>query len=305
MQAEEDLTSQATNASFTSLGKRDRQHSTNDDDQTTVPHDTERGEAYVTASAGSNEDLDNLDEDLMRNSASRATGYVGQNSEIQWLRSVQRQTEHPGAEPRGQPHGPPGSGQHAVNARSDALHERRDNAKEDSREGSMKHITDSSFYLDSEDVHIDMAVDPMADPEPDIAERLFNCYYETVHPSFPLVSPSHNSNLAGLLSDIFEQVPDAFVVEFRKFLTARRNGGPYAVSVKWRAQMNLLFAIGAKYSHLVGAEWQGDDRDHLLYLTRATELLGLRNTTMIISTPDLALVQAVSNPPANLHRETD
>lgn len=57
--------------------------------------------------------------------------------------------------------------------------------------------------------------------------------------------------------------------------------------------MNLLLAIGAKYSHLIGAEWRGDDCDHLIYMTRAVHLLGLKNTVMIISGPDLQLVQAV------------
>jgi hypothetical protein len=59
--------------------------------------------------------------------------------------------------------------------------------------------------------------------------------------------------------------------------------------------MNLIFAIGAKYSHLVGAKWKGDERDHLLYMTRAVRLLGLRDTLMIISAPDISTVQAVSN----------
>ena len=57
--------------------------------------------------------------------------------------------------------------------------------------------------------------------------------------------------------------------------------------------MNLLLAIGAKYSHLISAEWRGDDRDHLIYMTRAAHLLGLKNTIMIISAPDIGLVQAV------------
>lgn len=58
--------------------------------------------------------------------------------------------------------------------------------------------------------------------------------------------------------------------------------------------MNLLFAIGAKYSHLIDADWAGDERDHLVYMTRAVHLLGLKDTVMIISGPDLSLVQAVS-----------
>lgn len=62
---------------------------------------------------------------------------------------------------------------------------------------------------------------------------------------------------------------------------------------KWRARMNILFAIGAKYSHLIGADWKGDERDHLVYMTRAISLLGLKDTTMIISGPDLEVVQAV------------
>jgi hypothetical protein len=165
------------------LGKRSRKQSTDENDQETAPH----GESHVTASAGSNENLDNLDEDLMRDRGSRATGYVGQNSEVQWLRSVQRQSEQTGAALRDQPYGPPGSSRDAASARSDALRKRRDIAKENFREGSMKHITDSTFYLDSEDIEFDIVVDPNEDPEPDVAERLFNCYLETVHPSFPLV----------------------------------------------------------------------------------------------------------------------
>lgn len=153
-----------------------------------MPH----GEAHVTASAGSNENLDNLDENLMRDRGSRATGYVGQNSEVQWLRSVQRQSEQTGSDLRDQPYGPPGSSRDAISARSDALHKRRGIAKENSRQGSMKHITDSTFYLDSEDIEFDIIVDPNEDPEPDVAERLFNCYFETVHPSFPLVRQPMN-----------------------------------------------------------------------------------------------------------------
>jgi hypothetical protein len=165
------------------LGKHSRSASTEEDHGKTSPH----GEAHVTASVGSNENLAHLDEDLTRNMESRLTGYLGQNSEVKWLKSVQRQTEHPGAEPLDPPYGPPGSGQNAVSARSDALHERRGNASKHSRQGSMKHITDSTFYVDDEDLDFDMVVDPNVDPEPDVAERLFDCYLETVHPTFPLV----------------------------------------------------------------------------------------------------------------------
>lgn len=70
---------------------------------------------------------------------------------------------------------------------------------------------------------------------------------------------------------------------------------PYIVPDTWRAQLNLLFAIGAKHSHLVGAEWAGHERDHLVYMKRAVHLLGLKDTVMLISGPDFDLVQAVSS----------
>jgi hypothetical protein len=191
-QENDDLVSQGTMSYGGSLGKRSRQSSTGEHEEDTTPH----GEAYVTATVGSNEDLDYTEEDLMRNQQSRSTGYLGQNSEVQWLRSVQRQTEHTGSELHDPPYGPPGSGQNAIAARSQALHERRNSARDNSRQGSMRHITDSTFYLDSEDLDFEMIVDPSEDPDPDIAERLFDCYLDTVHPSFPLVRSHVHAVLA-------------------------------------------------------------------------------------------------------------
>jgi hypothetical protein len=66
------------------------------------------------------------------------------------------------------------------------------------------------------------------------------------------------------------------------------------VSDSFRAHVNLIFAIGAKYSHLVGADWAGNERDHVLYMTRAVHLLGLKNSVMFISEPEFETVQAVS-----------
>lgn len=182
VQAADDLISHATSAPL-NFGRRSQKPFTSEDDDGEA-----HGEAYVTASVGSNEDLDHLDEDLMRDRESRATGYVGMNSEVQWLRSAQRQTENTGAQPYGQRYGPPGSTRDAANARSDALHDRQSEAKENSRQGSMKYMNDSTFYLDSDDLEMDIFIDPYEDPDPDVAERLFNCYFETVHPSFSLVS---------------------------------------------------------------------------------------------------------------------
>lgn len=45
-------------------------------------------EAEVTGSVGSNNNLDLIDENLFQSHKSRATGFVGQNSEVQWFRSL-------------------------------------------------------------------------------------------------------------------------------------------------------------------------------------------------------------------------
>lgn len=256
--------------SVRSLGKRARQSSDNSESPGKGPPARKNGEAHVTASVGSNEDLDFLDEDLMRTRESRETGFVGQNSEVQWLRSVQRQAESNETEKYGLPHGPPGTSDDAVNQRSDALHERRQE-----NHTAVRHVTDATFYLDSDNIELDIVVNPYELPDPDIAERLLDCYLSTVHSSFPIL-------------------PQSFEDQVRRFIGSMKQNKAFQVPDRWRALLNLIFATGAKYSHLIGTDWQGDERDHLVYMTRASHLLGLNNTVMLISGPDLSLVQAVS-----------
>ena len=61
-----------------------------------------------------------------------------------------------------------------------------------------------------------------------------------------------------------------------------------------KAMMNLVFAIGARYSHLIGAEWQADDRDHLVYMWRAVHLLELDAMDTLVSQPHQSLIQVIS-----------
>lgn len=216
-----------------------------------------------------------LHEDLLRSRQSKETGYVGMNSEIQWLRSVQRQTQQTDPDPSDQRYGPPGSSREARESRSQAFDHRRQHASS-GNSSRVSNITDASFYLDGDDIELDIAVDPYEMPDPDIAQKLFECYVNTVHCSFPIL-------------------PATFVDQFHRFIEAWERNRPYEVPDKWRATMNIVFAIGAKYAHLVEADWRGDDRDHLIYMTRANRLLGMRNTAMIIAGPDLELIQAVGS----------
>ena len=253
-----------------SLGKRARKSSVDESpDQNSPPK--KYGEAHVTASVGSNEDLDFLDEDLLRTRESRETGYVGQNSEVQWLRSVQNQAQNSKTEPYGLPHGPPGSSNHARDERTKALHQRRQEEPP-----TIRHVTDATFYLDSDNIELDIVVNPYELPDPEIAEQLLDCYMSTLHSSFPIVPPSFDDQV-------------------RRFIVSLKHNRAFKVPDRWRALMNLIFAIGAKYSHLIDTDWQGAEGDHLVYMTRASHLLGMNSTIMLISEPDLSLVQAVSH----------
>ncbi|KAL6171730.1 hypothetical protein ACJQWK_02736 [Exserohilum turcicum] len=229
------------------------------------------GEADVSDSTGSNENADLLDEDLLRSSHSRATGYVGQNSEVQWLRSLKTQLANASlrAPTHNLPYAPPGSGSDAIPQRPYALHGRRSA----SSLNDLLHVTDSTFYLDSDHLDVDVVVDPYKLPPPDEAKLLFDCYMNTVHTSFPIV-------------------PRAFQDDFNEFNNRMRQRQPCDLFQKWRAILNLVFAIGAYFSHLAQTQSQADGRVHLIYMTRAIRLLGLDKAPIFLSAPDLPLIQA-------------
>ena len=90
-----------------------------------------------------------------------------------------------------------------------------------------------------------------------------------VHPGFPIIG---SVNLTA---------------QFSKFVT----GQVQRPLEKWLAIINVIFAIGARYSRLIQAEWKGDERDHLIYFTRA-RLLSI-NTETLFEHPDLQSVQTL------------
>lgn len=197
------------------------------------------------------ESLDLLDEDLHVNDRARATGFVGKNSEVQWLRSAalaqpERMDEDPSVFQRRGSYAP-GFGN--------------------------EQISSYSFWADSENVDIDFFVDPHDLPQLDVAERLLGLYMSKVHDSFPILPRK------------------TFEDQFRKYFAALANGNAPRLSPKWQAILNLVFAIGAKYSHLSKASWRADARDHLIYQTRA-RTFGLNDTT-ITHHPDVPQIQSL------------
>ena len=257
-----------------SRGKRARRASSshaNDDARSTTS--AEGGEAHVSASVGSNEDLNFVQEDILRTEDADNTGYVGRNSQVQWLRSLETKIEHPERESSDLPYGPPGAEGDAFNQRAKALRGRQQHG--DNRQSpDNDQFVGYYFYLDKSNIDIDIG-DPHVIPFADTADRLFEYYKAVVHSPFPI------------LGDIFEH-------QLHAFFTRDQSSATLVVCPKWKAVMNLVFAIGARYSHLIGAEWRADDHDHLVYMWRAVHLLQLQSINALVAQPDQIMIQVGS-----------
>lgn len=192
--------------------------------------------------------MDLLDEDLLKDDRVRATGFVGKNSELQWLRTIMLQLERGDESPN--------------------VSDRRGSSY---GVENIEQVSTFNFYLNSESVDLDYVIDPYELPTPETAERLLQCYMATVHDSFPILPRKK-----------FEE-------DFRKYFRAVRVGTAPRLSPKWQAIMNLVFAIGAKHSHLVKARWEADEVDHLIYQARA-RAFGL-NEFALINHPDVHQIQ--------------
>lgn len=263
-----------------SQSKRQRKASSAHDDE----HDhasitsADGGEAHVSASVGSNEDLDFVQEDLLQGEEADDAGYMGRNSQIQWLRALEGKVGQPQGEPQDMPYGPPGASADAFNQRAEALRERQ--LRLDQAESHQGPSTSYYFYLDATNIDIDIG-DPHMIPSADTAETLFDYYKEAVHSPFKLID-------------------DQFESQMKRYFARVYIGDTVNVDSKWKAVMNLVFAIGARYSHLIGADWQADDRDHLVYMWRAVHLLQLQSMKTLVSHPDQLLIQ-VSTSTSYLH----
>ena len=128
-------------------------------------------------------------------------------------------------------------------------------------------IQDSSYHMDDMSIFTSVAVDTYGVPTPEVANHLFNAYMQRVHSFFPVVG---RLNLTS---------------QFRRFISGTVQRPPE----KWLAILNMIFAIGAKYSQLINADWKSDERDHSIYFTRA-RLLTVNSETMFHH-PDLQMIQ--------------
>lgn len=106
-----------------------------------------------------------------------------------------------------------------------------------------------SYYLDDIGVPLLDSVDPYALPPKDIANRFFTAFMDSVHPSFNVVRKT------------------AFVSQYRQFFSQ-----PAQPPQRWLAILNMIFAIGCRYTKATSSRTDGRDYDDLVYLNRARKL---------------------------------
>jgi hypothetical protein len=243
------------------------QHGGGHDDQSTTSADG--GEAHVAASVGSNDDTALLQEDILQSDEASRTGFLGRSSQAQSLRALQANIELSGGELSSMVYGPPGSSNEASDERAAAFHERQGKTNQKSAAGG--YFTDHYFYLDGTNIDIEID-DPHMVPSANTAKKLLKYYRMVVHSPFQILD-------------------DDFEAQVQTYCNSIEDGGTINVSAKWKAMMNLAFAIGVRYSHLIGDQWQAEDRDHLIYTQRAIHFLQFGGMNTLVSQPDQSLIQ--------------
>ncbi|KAF2200207.1 hypothetical protein GQ43DRAFT_432701 [Delitschia confertaspora ATCC 74209] len=186
----------------------------------------------------------------------KPAGFVGKGSEVHWLRRIRVQLVqtqgHPPVQLSTWPSVP------------DLFPATGSNPNK---------IDDFTFYLDAESVDLDFDVDPFEIPSAEAAEGLSALFFNTAHASFPLLPRR------------------PFERDLRALLESARLGKRPQHFSKKMALFNLVFAIGARYSHLTQAPLRADKHDHLIYEIRA-RAHGLRD--VMTNEPDLEQAQVIS-----------
>lgn len=216
---------------------------------------------------GSEGAADRVMEDFNSTKKMRSTGYIGRNSEVAWaqgLANIQFEGQDD-CQSNEMTYGNPGTNQDAILDRIAAA-----KMRQSSRSNHGASIADFTYHLDVENVIALDFVDKDELPPTALAIELLDCYMKTVGDAWPILAKSE------------------FLAQFQQYL---RSKNPKGLPVTWRALLNMVFAIGAKFSRLTGAGWRGDDSDHIVYYTRALTLSFPRDA--MVAHPDIQRIQVL------------
>jgi hypothetical protein len=197
-------------------------------------------------------------------------GFLGQISDVQWLQALRSRVQAldtvlvgppDSTAPLSQPPSP------AFNASPVSI-----------ATTPLQRIALTNYFLDDEGIKLTDCGNPFELPPEHTAALLFQCFTQTVQSSFPIL-------------------PATIEHQLHQYYTLVRDGQAIHCPEKWFALVNLVFAIGAKFSHLIQADWRADDLDHIVYLSRSFQLLSMNDTIFVLSTPDLLTTQASLDSP--------
>lgn len=128
-------------------------------------------------------------------------------------------------------------------------------------------ISSLNYFQDDAEISSLDHVELSRRPPPHIADHLVDIYFQTVHPAFPIIGKG------------------VFLGQYRSFYS-NPNVRP---GKRWIAVLNLVFAIAARYTLLVGDGLEGDGDDHLSFFARAWRLS--MDNDALLDHPNLQQVQ--------------
>jgi hypothetical protein len=199
----------------------------------------------TAASVGSQGSPDMLSEDVETDDRARATGWLGSSSDVHWLRKAKQQhfedTDSISKAPASS--GLSGDSPEASKPRRSL---RRSHIP-------FEPISTATYRLDEQEMLTSHVVDPDELPTTEIGNALFGHFMSNVNIDFPFVEV--DCTMDRLLNEAI----------------LAHDQGKRQSALSYRGLLNIIFAIGASYAHLIG-DAQGEERDHFLYFTRARML---------------------------------
>ena len=197
------------------------------------------GEEDAVSGVGSMGSTDNTNEEGFRQygAEKQAEAFIGQASEEKWLQRLEKEL----------------SGSDLSESKPKSYPRTNLAGWMDGHRRADK--TDSFQYPEDMDTSaLGNQIDPYGLPVKSAADALVRTYFATVHPFFPIIDQASFSHQF----DEYFTMSESETFKDRTFITT----------------LQIVFAIGAVHAHRTGAEWAGDDRDHLLYFARA-RILGM------------------------------
>lgn len=174
---------------------------------------------------------DPIDEDFNKDKISQATGFIGAHSGRSWLHQLKRKGLRQDASWLGP--------------------ETPDDSFADS-------ISSVNYFLDGEELSVDLSVQPFTIPPQEVADELLDTYFDMVHPGFPIVGKT------------------VFLHQYRRLYSEAQSKPPK----KWLAIFNLILAIAAQHLSLTCFEETDEWHDPSIYFSRGSKL-GLADSPLI------------------------